>query len=53
MWASYEGHTATVQALIGAGADVNFKDKVWMGCVDQCTKVDVCSFVWSQATFRM
>jgi hypothetical protein len=28
MYASYYGHTATVQALIGAGADPNLQDKV-------------------------
>jgi hypothetical protein len=28
MKASERGHTATVQALIGAGADLNLQDKV-------------------------
>jgi ankyrin repeat protein len=28
MWASDRGHTATVEALIGAGADLNLQDKV-------------------------
>jgi hypothetical protein len=28
MYASNEGHSATVQALIGAGADLNLQDKV-------------------------
>jgi hypothetical protein len=28
MRASKEGHTATVQALVGAGADVNLRGKV-------------------------
>jgi ankyrin repeat protein len=28
MWASYYGHTATVQALIGAGADIDLRNKV-------------------------
>jgi hypothetical protein len=28
MWASEKGHSATVQALIGAGADLNLQQKV-------------------------
>jgi ankyrin repeat protein len=37
MYASEKGHTATVQALIGAGADLNVYDQVR----DRCFHVPV------------
>jgi hypothetical protein len=49
MYASYWGHTAAVQALMGAVADLNLQDKVsgvlmlidlrqvlWCGCCQIC-----------------
>jgi ankyrin repeat protein len=38
MWAAEKGHTATVQALIGAGADLNLQGKV-SGCDSSCRRL--------------